>query len=83
MEVVLGAHEIHEDEPTQQSIISEKFIIHKGWSPLLLTADIAVIELPTDIEFNGNPLSFFNYNKTLILFYSRSRPTTAFAMRVR
>ncbi|KAF2887151.1 hypothetical protein ILUMI_19022, partial [Ignelater luminosus] len=39
-------------EPTQKRIISHKFIIHEGWSPLFLTADIALIELPEEIEFN-------------------------------
>jgi len=51
-EVIVGAHNIHEDEPTQQRFISTELIVHKGWNPLFLTSDIALVKLPEKIQFN-------------------------------
>ncbi|KAF2888817.1 hypothetical protein ILUMI_17355, partial [Ignelater luminosus] len=52
VEVLLGAHNIRKEEPTQKRIKSNKFIIHERWSSFFFRNDIALIELPEEIEFN-------------------------------
>ncbi|XP_063599850.1 chymotrypsin BII-like [Penaeus indicus] len=54
VEVVLGAHNIVENEASQVSIISTDFFTHENWNSWLLTSDIALIRLPSAVEFNEN-----------------------------
>ncbi|KAI7815317.1 Serine protease [Rhyzopertha dominica] len=51
-EVVLGAHNIRNDEATQQTIPSNEFIIHSGWNPSTLVNDIALIKLSVPAQLN-------------------------------
>ncbi|XP_063599841.1 chymotrypsin BII-like [Penaeus indicus] len=54
VEVVLGAHNIRENEASQVSIVSTDFFTHENWNSWLLTNDIALIRLPSPVEFNDN-----------------------------
>ncbi|XP_037774657.1 chymotrypsin BII-like [Penaeus monodon] len=54
VEVVLGAHNIRENEASQVSMTSTDFFTHENWNSWLLTNDIALIRLPNAVEFNDN-----------------------------
>nr|XP_027212617.1 chymotrypsin BI-like [Penaeus vannamei] len=54
VEVVLGAHNIRQNEASQVSITSTDFFTHENWNSWLLTNDIALIKLPSPVEFNEN-----------------------------
>ena len=51
--VVMGAHNIRENESTQVSVTSTNFFTHENWNSFLLTNDLALIKLPSPVEFNG------------------------------
>lgn len=59
--VVLGAHYIREEEPTQVRLQSSGIVIHPEWSRLLLRNDIALVRLSREVEFSrkGIHLSSF------------------------
>jgi len=54
VDVVMGAHNVHETEPTQVSRMSLNFFTHENWSSFLLVNDIALIRLAEPITFNEN-----------------------------
>ncbi|XP_063599845.1 chymotrypsin BI-like [Penaeus indicus] len=54
VEVVLGAHNIRENEASQVSIVSTDFFTHENWNSWLLTNDIALIRLPSPVSTNSN-----------------------------
>ncbi|XP_047486378.1 chymotrypsin BI-like [Penaeus chinensis] len=54
VEVVLGAHNIRENEASQVSIVSTDFFTHENWNSWLLTNDIALIKLPSPVSTNSN-----------------------------
>lgn len=60
-EVVLGAHNIRNDEATQQTIPSNEFIIHSGWNPSTLVNDIALIKLSVPAQLNRKYMYRVNY----------------------
>ncbi|XP_044735541.1 brachyurin-like [Chrysoperla carnea] len=54
--VILGAHNVKENEPTQQVFQTTEKIVHPQWpiTQFKLTNDIALIVLPQDAELNEN-----------------------------
>lgn len=52
--VVMGAHNIREDEPTQVSVTSFDFKIHEDYDPYMIVNDLAVIKLPEPVTFDDN-----------------------------
>jgi len=54
VEVVMGAHNIRNQESTQVSMISRSFFTHESWNSFTLKNDIALIKLPSLVSFNGN-----------------------------
>ncbi|XP_059083464.1 brachyurin-like [Tigriopus californicus] len=55
VEVIAGAHNIREDEPTQQKMVSSEYTVHEGWTNNLVEGfDVTVIKLPQPLEFNEN-----------------------------
>ncbi|XP_018321959.1 brachyurin-like [Agrilus planipennis] len=52
VEVILGAHNIRELEPTQRRYITSKFIIHPEWDSYYLTNDIALVVLPEHVPLS-------------------------------
>ena len=49
----MGAHNVREEEDTQVSVVSRSFFTHENWNSWLLSNDIALIQLPAPVEFNG------------------------------
>ncbi|XP_017775144.1 PREDICTED: transmembrane protease serine 9-like [Nicrophorus vespilloides] len=54
IDVILGAHKVLQEEPTQIRVTSEDLIYHEDWSMLTLRNDIALIKLPQSVELNEN-----------------------------
>lgn len=54
-EVILGAHNVFEDEPEQVRFVvtSGDVTIHERWNPFTVNNDVALIRLPEPITFNG------------------------------
>ncbi|XP_063599851.1 chymotrypsin BI-like [Penaeus indicus] len=52
VEVVMGAHNIRQFEPSQISMTSYNFFTHENWNSWLLVNDIALIKLPAPVTFN-------------------------------
>jgi len=53
IEVVLGAHQIRENEDTQVRKLSKEFATHEDWNPNRITNDICWVHIPT-VELNEN-----------------------------
>lgn len=53
IDVVLGAHNIQQNEATQVRLTSTKYVAHEDWDSTRFVNDIAVIELPQEVELNG------------------------------
>jgi len=53
VDVVMGAHNIRENEDTQVTMTSTDFFTHENWNSFLLTNDLALIRLPNAVEFTG------------------------------
>ncbi|XP_047486377.1 chymotrypsin BII-like [Penaeus chinensis] len=51
VEVVLGAHNIFEAEDTQVTMSSSDFFTHEDWDSFSLANDIALVRLPTPVDF--------------------------------
>lgn len=54
VDVVLGAHDISNDESTQQTIRSNKIIVHPNWNRLTGQNDVALIRLSYSATLNAN-----------------------------
>ncbi|KAJ8982905.1 hypothetical protein NQ317_004559 [Molorchus minor] len=54
VEVVLGAHNVRDDEATQVRVTTSSINIHPGWSALTLRNDLALIRLPNEVELSDN-----------------------------
>ncbi|XP_042857363.1 brachyurin-like [Penaeus japonicus] len=52
VKVIMGAHNIQEDEPTQVTLTSEDIIVHEEWDSHTLKNDIALIRLPEAVTLN-------------------------------
>ncbi|XP_047486671.1 chymotrypsin BII-like [Penaeus chinensis] len=52
VEVVMGAHNIQEAEPSQVTMTSENIIVHEEWDSHTLKNDIALIRLPEPVTSN-------------------------------
>ncbi|XP_042857306.1 chymotrypsin BII-like [Penaeus japonicus] len=52
VEVVMGAHNIQIIEASQLTMSSTDFFTHESWDSFSLTNDIALIKLPSPVEFN-------------------------------
>ncbi|XP_066996392.2 brachyurin [Anabrus simplex] len=53
-EVILGAHNVREEESTQVRLTSTEITIHPEWNSLLLQNDLALIKLPQSVQLNEN-----------------------------
>ncbi|MBM0273951.1 serine protease, partial [Streptococcus suis] len=53
VEVVMGAHDITANEPSQVTERSTHFFTHENWNSFTLKNDIALIKLPNPVSFNG------------------------------
>merc|ERR1712243_402201 len=52
VEVVMGAHSIHDDnEVGRVSVTSTDFFTHENWNSFTLSNDLALIRMPSPIEF--------------------------------
>ena len=49
-EVILGAHNILQNEPTQVRITTTQKVVHPNWQPTTLANDIALLKLPIKVE---------------------------------
>ncbi|KAK8405229.1 hypothetical protein O3P69_001653 [Scylla paramamosain] len=54
IDVVMGAHNIRQNEPSQVSMTSRDFFTHEHWNSFLLTNDLALVRLPSPVTFNDN-----------------------------
>lgn len=56
MEVVLGAHNIREEEATQVKITvpEENINVHEDWDSVNIVNDIALLQLSEEAPVNGN-----------------------------
>ncbi|XP_047486669.1 chymotrypsin BII-like [Penaeus chinensis] len=52
VDVVMGAHNIRQNEATQVSMTSTDFFTHEHWNSHSLTNDLALIKLPSPVQFN-------------------------------
>merc|ERR1712212_717043 len=50
--VVMGAHNIRQNEDSQVSMMSTDFFTHENWNSFLLSNDLALIKLPNAVEMN-------------------------------
>ncbi|KAG8235701.1 hypothetical protein J437_LFUL014045 [Ladona fulva] len=50
-QVILGAHKVKEDEPSQLRMTSAEAIVHEKYSSLLIHNDIALVKLPQKVNF--------------------------------
>nr|XP_027209997.1 chymotrypsin BII-like [Penaeus vannamei] len=55
VEVVLGAHNLFEAEDTQVTMSSSDFFAHEDWDSFTVANDIALVRLPTPVEFTASP----------------------------
>nr|P00771.2 RecName: Full=Brachyurin; AltName: Full=Collagenolytic protease [Leptuca pugilator]1AZZ_A Chain A, COLLAGENASE [Leptuca pugilator]1AZZ_B Chain B, COLLAGENASE [Leptuca pugilator] len=53
VDVVLGAHNIREDEATQVTIQSTDFTVHENYNSFVISNDIAVIRLPVPVTLTA------------------------------
>lgn len=51
--VVLGAHNIQQNEESQVTLTSTSYVAHEEWDSNGLVNDIAIVELPEEVELNG------------------------------
>lgn len=55
--MVLGAHNPQSNEDTQVVLIGSKVTVHEGYDEAdNVRNDIAIIELPQEVEFNGRSI---------------------------
>ncbi|XP_069970812.1 brachyurin-like [Penaeus vannamei] len=54
VEVVLGAHNLLEAEDTQVTMSSSDFFAHEDWDSFTVANDIALVRLPTPVEFTDS-----------------------------
>lgn len=52
--VILGAHNLNEEESTTVTLNSTTFIVHEDWDENLLKNDIALVRLPRNVTLNEN-----------------------------
>ena len=54
--VILGAHHLynHQDQPNYKTMKTMKFINHPDYNPDQIANDVALVELPVEVEYNGN-----------------------------
>lgn len=51
--MILGAHQVRKNESTQQVQRSTNFTVHEERDKRTLSNDIALVELPNEVELNG------------------------------
>merc|ERR550519_268000 len=54
VDVVLGAHNIREEEPTQITVRSTDHFIHENYNSFTIQNDIAMIHLPSPVSLDAN-----------------------------
>ncbi|GLG93532.1 Chymotrypsin [Gryllus bimaculatus] len=82
--VILGAHNVQEEEAEQVRQVSTGIVVHPAWNSLLLQNDIALIRLPQPVTYNANiqPIrlprrseSSQTFNKEITLASGWGKPT--------
>lgn len=53
VDVVMGAHDLTQNEPSQVTMTSTDFTVHEEWHPFLIENDISVIRLPSVVGLTG------------------------------
>ena len=56
VDVILGAHKVFSEEPSQVLVEASYTIVHERWSSFTLNDDIGLIKLSTPLQFNGNAI---------------------------
>ena len=53
--MILGAHNLydHENQPNYIGMTSKNFVNHPDYDPTNIANDVALIELPIEVEYNG------------------------------
>ena len=51
--LLFGAHDRTVAEPSQVTVVTREYAIHPTWNPSTLANDIALIKLPTPMNFTG------------------------------
>jgi len=54
IEVTLGAHNINQNEATQQDIDASEWSFHPNWKPNLVQNDVGLIKLNKTVTYNGS-----------------------------
>jgi len=54
VDVVMGAHNINQDEDTQVKVTSYEFFVHEDWDSFNIVNDLALIKLPSPVSLNSN-----------------------------
>ena len=54
-QVILGAHNLydHENQPNYIGMTSKNFVNHPEYDPTKIANDVALIELPIEVQYNG------------------------------
>jgi hypothetical protein len=53
VEVVAGAHNIRQNEPSQVTQTSTDFTVHENWGSFFIRNDVAIIRLPEPLVWTG------------------------------
>lgn len=65
IEVILGAHDVRQSEPSQVSIASESHYAHENYNSLFIINDIALIKLSEPAPLNGK-LFYLKITRNLV-----------------
>ena len=54
--MILGAHHLYnnQNQPNYRTMKTMKFINHPDYNSDQIANDVALVELPTEVEYNGN-----------------------------
>lgn len=80
VEVVLGAHDIRQNESSQIRVTSRDIIVHPEWNYQKLQNDIALIKLPEPVTVNKyiSPVSLAQSGK-----YHKEQLALSFALTLK
>ncbi|KAA0202997.1 hypothetical protein HAZT_HAZT010846 [Hyalella azteca] len=53
VDVVAGAHNIRQNEPSQVTLTSTDFTVHEDWGSILIRNDVAIIHLPEKLTWSA------------------------------
>ena len=60
--VILGAHHLYnnQNQPNYMTMKTMKFINHPDYDSEHIANDVALVELPIEVEYNGNTINQFS-----------------------